>query len=197
MDLLVEWGRTCGLRFNPEKTVAVVFSRSRREFTELVSVDGVPIPYSDTVRYLGVTLDRKLSWRPHLDDRIKRAKKFLMHVASITQKTWGPLPKLLYWTFTCVIRPMIVYGAMAWGYKVERKFFQDSLRSLNGLALSTMASYPNSSPIRGVEMLTDTCPLHLYILKEGLCTFIRLHASLPLDWSGSCLLYTSPSPRDS
>ena len=66
LDELVEWGRTCGLRFNPDKTVAVVFSRSREEFNEFVTIEGKPIPYSDTVRYLGVILDKNLSWRPCL-----------------------------------------------------------------------------------------------------------------------------------
>ena len=62
--------------------------------------------------------------------------------------------------------------------------FQVKLRSLNRLGMFTYSAIPGSVPVRGTEILTDTFPLHLYLLKEGLCAFIRLHAVLQLDWSG-------------
>ena len=61
IDELVDWGRTCGLKFNPDKTVAVAFSRSREVFTDYIKIDGQEIKHSDTVRYLGVFLDKKTS----------------------------------------------------------------------------------------------------------------------------------------
>ena len=184
MDLLVDWVSTCGLRFNPDKTVAIAFSRSREIFTEYISIDGKPIMYSDSVRYLRIFLDRRLFWRTHLDTKITKAKKFLMQVSSITQKTWGPKLKLMNWVWENIVRAALIYGSLAWGHVVQMPFFRDKLRSINRLGMSTYTSFPKSSPVRAIERLTDTFPLHLYILKEGLCAFIRLHADLHLDWSG-------------
>ena len=43
---------------------------------------------------------------------------------------------------------------------------------------------PRSTPTRLIELLTDTFPLDLYVLKEGLCAYIRLRENLPLTWNG-------------
>ena len=107
-----------------------------------------------------------------------------MHISSVSQKAWGPKPHLLKWAWECIVRPALVYASVAWEHESNRPAINDKLRSLNRLALSTIAPFPTSSPGRTVEMMTDTFPLHLYILKEGLCAFIRLHDQLQLDWSG-------------
>ena len=66
------WGKKCGLTFNGSKTVVVVFTKSsitrkKCEDKKLVKVDGVQIPFSDTVKYLGKTLVNKLTWKQHIE----------------------------------------------------------------------------------------------------------------------------------
>ena len=58
LDNLVAWGKTCGLHFNPSKTVAMLFTRSTKQYHSTLTLDGTPVPFSDTVRYLGLYLDR-------------------------------------------------------------------------------------------------------------------------------------------
>ena len=95
LDRLVDWGRSCGLQFNPQKTVAVMFTRATREFRRQVRMDGQLLPYSKSVVYLGVTLDSELKWGPHINNKVKKAKGLLMKIANITSSYWGPRPKLM------------------------------------------------------------------------------------------------------
>ena len=44
----------------PDKSVAVMFSRSRKTFPEKLVLEGKVLEYQTTVKYLGVTLDKKL-----------------------------------------------------------------------------------------------------------------------------------------
>ena len=67
LNKLTKWGRSCGLEFNPTKTVAVYFSHSRKVIQHKLKIDNTYINYSDTVMYLGVKLDNKLSWKEHID----------------------------------------------------------------------------------------------------------------------------------
>lgn len=81
LDDLVTWGLSCGLCFNAQKKVAVMFTCATRPFNHLVRMDDNLTPYSDQVIYLGVTLDQKLLWTPHIQSKVKKAKNLLGKVA--------------------------------------------------------------------------------------------------------------------
>ena len=183
LDILVAWGLTCGLHFNPQKTVAMVFSRSLKEFDSHLVINGRDIPYSESARYLGIILDRKLYWNLHMLDKIKKAKAFLMKISNVTREIWGPMPHLMRWAYTCVVRPMVIYGCMIWAPALVGSYIT-KFRRLNRMAMNTYAPFPRSTPTRLVEILTDTFPLDLYVKKEGLCAFIRLRENLQLTWPG-------------
>ena len=56
------WGKKCGLIFNASKTVVILLSKTNIEKKKyeskkkLAKMDGIKIPFSDSVKYLGVTL---------------------------------------------------------------------------------------------------------------------------------------------
>ena len=181
---LVEWGHTCGLRFNAQKTVAIMFSRSKKIFTRRVRMDGALIPYSTSVVYLGVTLDYRLFWNEHIKNKIAKTKSLLMKLASLIHSYWGPRPKLMKWAYTGIIRPVLTYAAMVWAHEAETSSHVKALRKLNRLAISTMVKVPRSTPTRALVILLGITPLHLHVLQVGLAAYKRLQSKLPFDWEG-------------
>ena len=184
LDRLVAWGNTCGLRFNAQKTVAVMFTRATREFNRQVRMDGQLIPYSDSVVYLGVTLDKELKWGTHIRGKIKKAKGLLMKLASITHSYWGPQPKLMKWAYTGIVRPTISYAALAWGHETEVDTIETALTRLNRHAINTIVKVPRSTPTKALEIILDIYPLPLHIKKEGMSAYLRLKDQLPIQWDG-------------
>ena len=185
LDKLVRWGNSCGLRFNPQKTVVIMFTRSTKPFTRQVRMNGDLIPYSHSVVYLGVTLDAELRWTEHIHNKIKKAKGLLMKMSSITRNYWGPKPKLIRWAYTGIVRPVISYAALVWGgLALEDDDIIDNLRRLNRLAMNTMVSVPRSTPTQAMEIILDVMPLHLHIKKEGLSTYLRIQDQLLIQWEG-------------
>ena len=69
-----DWAAESGLRLNQGKTQAIFFA-SKRMITRINKLQlpgialgsGVVAPLAETVKSLGVVLDRTLSWKPHLD----------------------------------------------------------------------------------------------------------------------------------
>jgi hypothetical protein len=57
----------------------MIFARARRHFLKSrpVRLFGEPINRVDTARYLGVTLDTRLTWSPHIDQVRKKAAQRL------------------------------------------------------------------------------------------------------------------------
>ena len=182
LDSLTAWGKRCGLRFNPEKSVAVVFSRRRKLPPRALQIDGKDIPYKQEAKYLGVTLDSKLLWNTHINDKIAKAKKFIYNVANITRRNWGPKPKLMRWAYLGMVRPMVCYGSMIWGHRAphaEAKF-----RRLNRMAINTFCTFPRSTPTKALEIMLDVMPLHLFCQQEGIAARARLYDTVHLDWDG-------------
>ena len=185
LDELVEWGDSCNLHFNPEKTVAVGFTRARtHSFSDALTIHGQPVQYVDVVKYLGLYLDSKLNWSVHLDNKLKSTKKFLHKMALIAKTTWGPKPHLMRWTWNCVVRLNFIYGSIIWQHSIKTDAKEKKVRRLNRLAMNTFATVHSSTPTQAMELITDTFPLKLYLMKEATCAFVRLQNTLTLTWHG-------------
>ncbi len=67
---LMEWR----IAINVSKSSAIIFARAGRRFIQPrpVTLFGEPIKWVDTTRYLGVTLDKRLTWSPHIDQVRRR-----------------------------------------------------------------------------------------------------------------------------
>ena len=80
---LITWGKSCGLTFNAQKTVAVLFKRNKQVPSAHLTFDGKLLEYSETVTYLGVRLDEKLHWGQHITNKIDKAKQYLHKLSLI------------------------------------------------------------------------------------------------------------------
>ena len=72
------------------------------------------IDYSESVTYLRIKLDSKRHWRIHVNEKLDKAKNYLLKLANLTRNQWRPKPKLMRWVFTGIVRPMISYGPLVW-----------------------------------------------------------------------------------
>jgi hypothetical protein len=72
---LQRWLSEWRIAINVSKSSAIIFARARQFFIQLrpVTLFGEPIEWFDTTHYLGVTLDTRLTWSPHIDQVRKRA----------------------------------------------------------------------------------------------------------------------------
>ena len=84
LDDLVLWGKTGGLSFNASKTAVMHFWRGNKTPHRKLSMEGNTLEYTESTKYLGVTLDRELKWRNHVENKIKSAKKMLCTLLAIT-----------------------------------------------------------------------------------------------------------------
>ena len=105
------------ISINPAKTVAILFSRRRNAAPPtLLNLLDHDIPWSDTCKYLGVILDKKLTWSAHIHSARNKAtacasKLFpLLHPNS----TLSLDNKLLI--YKSIIRPALTYAIPVWGH---------------------------------------------------------------------------------
>ena len=91
------------LQFSCKKTEIVLFTHKRNPELGSLSMNGTKLELSKEARLLGVTLDRKLTWKPHITRITRKATAALMQCRQIVGKTWGITPSMMKWIYTAVI----------------------------------------------------------------------------------------------
>jgi len=173
LNELTAWGKSCNLKFNPQKTVVVHFTRRRVKPNLEIKVDGVAVKYSDTVKYLGVTLDSKMTWQPHILNKIDKTKKLIYVISSLTREGFGPSPELMRWAYTAVVRPVLTYASVNWGHEIQNLTIRRKLQSLDRLAMLSFAKVHRSTPTQGLEIIYDITPLEIFIEYNAVKSYIR------------------------
>ncbi|EXU95447.1 reverse transcriptase domain protein [Metarhizium robertsii] len=111
---LVNWGAANGISFDPEKTEVMHFSLRRRE-TEL------PVRHGDVekqpeaaMRWLGLWLDRKLTFKTHVEKWTAKAQAIAHHLQSLGNTRRGALPSAVQRAVRACVEPILLFGVEAW-----------------------------------------------------------------------------------
>ena len=131
LTILSKWAENCGLGVNLAKTGLVLFTRIPE--LVLLEMNGIKLKISESAKYLGIILDRKLLWKLNSADRIKKATNALFACKKAIGKRWGFIPKIIHWIYTTIVGPTLLYGVLVWWtalnkVTIQRKF-QRVLRS--------------------------------------------------------------------
>ena len=174
LKLIWQWCRQEGLSINPNKTVIVPFTKRRKLTLTNPTLNGTIINFSKEVKYLGVILDRKLNWREHLQKIQSRATKALWACKRLYGRTWGLKPRMIYWSFLTIIRPMVTYASLVWWPKTEEKVMQTLLYKVQRMACLGITGAMKTCPTAAMEALLGLTPLHLHIKKEAAAAALRM-----------------------
>ena len=110
IDQLTESAKNCKLKINPSKTQAITFSRKHKGIKEQVIIDGQKIDWTPKVKYLGLTLDRRMSWAPAITERARLAHPALRKLYPLISNKSSLKKELKLLLYKTCVRPIILYG---------------------------------------------------------------------------------------
>ena len=179
IDKAVTWAEVHGLKFSAGKTQAMFMTRKTKyTLPPKLRLYGEEIDYVNKAKYLGITIDKDLTWDCHIKERITSTKRMLVASKLALSHKWGPKPRYMAWMWTAVLRPRITYGAFVWAKAAAKRTNQAKLRSVQSYALRMIAPVRKSTPTRALEIIHNTAPLHLHIKALALSTFVRIEANM-------------------
>ncbi len=110
---------TAGVRpkdsVNTEKTEVLLFTRKMKtEGVVRLEYQSVKLNLTKDVKYLGATLDDKVTWKAQVRAQVRKGLKALRSCNSCIGRTWGLSPKMAPWLYKRVIIPKSTYATVAW-----------------------------------------------------------------------------------
>ncbi|GBP90791.1 Putative 115 kDa protein in type-1 retrotransposable element R1DM [Eumeta japonica] len=84
------WGVRNKLRFAPSKTNSMVLTKKLKYDDPVVHMNGEQISLVGEIRLLGLTIDRKLTFIPHVAKACKKATNIYKGLARAAKATWAP-----------------------------------------------------------------------------------------------------------
>ncbi|XP_060524731.1 uncharacterized protein LOC132701080 [Cylas formicarius] len=139
-----------------------------------ISMDGVPLSASGSVKYLGVWLDSKLTFQEHIRSRTRSAFGALWACRRAVGGTWGLGPKIMQWIYGTMVVPMLTHGAVAWWPGTRRAGARLVLDRLQRLACLCITGAMRTAPTRALEALVGLPSLADRVQMEAARTAVRL-----------------------
>lgn len=108
------WLTTWRIKTNESKSTHVTFTLNR-ETCPPVQLNGIPLPQADDTKYLGMHLDRRLTWRKHIFTKRKQLGLIhqKLHWLMSRRSQLSIDNKLLI--YSAIIKPVWTYGIQLWG----------------------------------------------------------------------------------
>ncbi len=122
---------------------------------------------SPSARVLGVILDKKLSWQPHLLHLKSKLATQTNVFSRLTASTWGASLRVSRLLYTAVVRPAITTGCPAWWAPPSTPFFQkgvgEELQKVENRCRRTVSGAYKATPVRSLQAEVGVAPLPLHM----------------------------------
>jgi len=91
LSKISSWAKDIKIRFNEQKSKAVLLTRrKRRERKELeIYLNYKPLMQVYSLKYLGIILDSKLTFRDHIIAMTDKCSKLIFTLPKSAKRTWG------------------------------------------------------------------------------------------------------------
>lgn len=113
-----DWLKANKLSLNVNKSKFMVFHHPKKIFRlPQIKIDNSDVECVDNFNFLGITIDKNLNWKPHIEKIASKISRALGIINKL--KHFIPLDSKIT-MYNTMILPHINYGILAWGFKNNR-----------------------------------------------------------------------------
>lgn len=156
LDSLWGWAKNWGFKISESKTVGILFG-NLKEHSLNVNLGGTQIKFEKVVRFLGMLLDRRLTFAQHIKDLVNRCQKDIHIMRMLCGTDFGSDKKSLLLLYMSLIRSKIDYGAQI--YSSACPTHLKSLDRIQNTALRIALRALSTTPAYMLEIEAGITPL--------------------------------------
>nr|CAD7426168.1 unnamed protein product [Timema monikensis] len=155
------FNRDWRIKVNATKSIAMVVARKRQMPPANFTIYEEDIPFKDDAKYLGIYIDKRLTWTKHITETCKKAIAVFIQLYPLLKGTQlSQRTKITI--FKTVIQPILLYACVGWGYAA--KTLLKKLQTIQNRVLRT---------ITGVDIRTRIDQLHVMTRNKTLAELFQ------------------------
>jgi hypothetical protein len=156
------WCQRWNIKINEGKTQAIYFSKRCRMPGDDLQLNGRNIPFVNSIKYVGVIFDRRMTWRLHIEKTAAKALGTYIRTYSIFKKTsLSENIKLI--VYRALIRSIMTYASPAWEFESDAHLMK--LQCLQNRFLRAIDKFDRRTPVRDLHLAFKIPCVYNYITK--------------------------------
>ena len=117
-----------------------------------IMLDDVELQHTDSITYLGVTFDKRQTWRNHINSTEAKARRKLALLRKLAGTQWGAAETVLKNVYIRAIRPHLEYGSTMFTSASKSTLYM--LDKVQNQAMRLITGAMKSTPIKVIEETT-------------------------------------------
>jgi len=174
---IATWAADNGYSFSTSKTFAIHFKHlAGLHLNPPLRIDNQLIPYKSEAKFLGLTLDSKMTWKPHVTRLRNECSKAMNILKSIASTDWGADQGIMMHLYRALVRSRLDYGAIVYGSASN-----EVLKPLNAIAneaIRIATGAYRSSPVCSLQVIVNEKPLDIRRDMLTLKYYFKMRAQL-------------------
>jgi hypothetical protein len=138
-------GECWNIKINEDKTLAIYFTRRTRQPDSLLTLNVRNIPFVNSVKYLGVIFDKRMTLRLHIQMIEAKAFRTFIGINSLF-KSARLSANIKLTLHKAVVRSVMTYACPAWKFAAECHLLK--LQRLQNKVLHTICNFPRHTLVR-------------------------------------------------
>ena len=179
-----EWARQNAIAFDDSKSELIHFANSNKVPTcSMVLPNGTELHPLPSVRWLGILLDRKLSFRPHVENRIAAAGRALSSLLRLSTTEKGLTLSNMRQLYQACILPVIDFGSEVWWKGYNQDYLVKRIQLVQNTASRRILGAFRSTPTDLLDVEAALLPANIrlqYNQRRYAVRLLRLPESHPV-----------------
>lgn len=144
LNYLSDWIKANKLSLNIKKSKYMIIASPNKSVssTNLI-LNGSPLQKTDTFKYLGVIIDKNLTWKNHINIVCKKISKNIGILSKLRHYLDTDSLKQVYYS---LIYPYLQYGLIIWGNTYKTRLNQLHILNNKAIRLMTFSSFYSHAP---------------------------------------------------
>lgn len=194
------WAECNRVVFNASKLAVMGITTQRAVVTPTaVYFNGTMVNEVESYKYLGLTVDSKLSWKPHINNVLSKLAGITKSLRGVARKGWGVKLHVMRLLFSSIFLPVMFYGIVIWGWRASFKNvciqFDKEIRAFSLMATRCLRTTSSEVLFRLLHTLPFSQLLRNEVLKVSILQFGKLTTERQKIYETYAARVTREAPR--